>query len=206
MTTITLHQALRSVAAHDPDNARERNDVGFSGFDTRFACDMAARDTLSAKQEWHVARFCWKYRKQVVANYERAGEQITQGLKGKARKAAVEAFLYSLVWEHQGAEEVAKATKPKSVISAACGVNSGDVKHFVVRFPYAEGTIHNLKLWTDWRDRSFDKSDPKDPKWILQPTVQTVDCLRRLVQHFGFYATDGAVAAFEKVIPSQVAA
>lgn len=201
---ITLHQALKSVSQHC-DHARTHDTVGFSGLDANFANKMAECNRLSAKQEWYVARFVRKYRRQVVANYERSGIQITQGLKGKKREEAVNTFLAGLVWESQSAEEVAKACKPKNVISAAQGANSGDLKHFVVRFPYNARLVEAIKV-LDYRDRRFDKSDPKDPKWIVLPTTQAVEGLRRFARENGFVVTDGALAAFEKLVPSQVAA
>lgn len=189
--SITIHQALRSVSAQC-DHARNHDSVGFSGLDATFANKIAESPTLSAKQEWYVARFVRKYRRQVIENYERAGEQITRGLKGRAKTAAADAWLGALVWEHQSAAEVAKATAPRSTIAAALRTGDDSLKEFVLRFPYSESTISNLKLWTDWRDRRFDKTDPKDPKWLIQPTPQSIDCLRRLVEHFGFVPSPAA--------------
>ena len=40
---MTILDALKAVASHDPDLARDRNFVGFSGLDTRFACKLASR-------------------------------------------------------------------------------------------------------------------------------------------------------------------
>jgi hypothetical protein len=202
---MTIHEALKSVSNHC-DDARTWDHVGFSGLDARFANSIAQRDRITAKVEWYVARFVRKYRRQVVANAETAGTQITQGLKGKAKVAAVDAFLAALVWEHQSDAEIAAASAPKQVISAACGADSGDVKHFVVRFPYNENVLATFKnAVSDWRDRRFDKTDPKDPKWIVQPTALTVRQLRFLAAQCGFFATPGAVFAFEKVAPKVAA-
>ena len=202
--TITLHQALRAVSDHC-DHARTHDTVGFSGLDAGFANKIAQQDRISPKVEWYVARFVRKYRRQVVENYERAGVQITQGLKGKAKVAAVDAFLVSLVWEHQSEEEVKAAGKPRQTISAASGAHSGTLKHYVARFPYNAGTLDNLKALVDWRDRKFDKSDPKDPKWIIQPTQQSENALRALVNNHGFVVTDGAAVALGLVAVQKVA-
>jgi hypothetical protein len=115
--TTTLHEALKSVSNHC-DHARTWDHVGFSGRDAEFANSIAQKDRITAKMEWYIARFVRKYRRQVVENAERAGTQITQGLKGKAKVAAVDVFLASLTWEHQSAEEVAAASAPKLIISA----------------------------------------------------------------------------------------
>jgi hypothetical protein len=202
---MTLHDALKSVSDHC-DHARTWDHVGFSGRDAEFANSIAQRETITAKVEWYVARFVRKYRRQVVANAERAGTQITQGLKGKAKVTAVDAFLCSLVWEHQSEAEIAAASAPKLVISAACGLRSGDVKHFVVRFPYNENTLTTFKnAVADYRDRRFDRAEPKDPKWLVQPTVQAVEQLRFLVAQCGFFATPGAVLSFDKIAPRAAA-
>jgi hypothetical protein len=207
MTTITLHEALKVVSEHC-DHARSLDNVGFSGHDAHFANDIAARepDRISPKVEFYIAKFVRKYRRQVVERFEARGEQITQGLKGKAKVAAVDAFLASLVWEHQSEAEVAAASAPKLVISAAAGVETGTVKHFVVRFPYNENTLTTFKnAVADYRDRRFDKSDPKDPKWIVQPTIETVRQLRFLASSCGFFATPGALLAFDKIAPAVAA-
>jgi hypothetical protein len=89
---------------------------------------------------------------------------------------------------------------------AACGLRSGDVKHFVVRFPYNENTLTTFKnAVADYRDRRFDRAEPKDPKWLVQPTVQAVEQLRFLVAQCGFFATPGAVLAFDKIAPRAAA-
>jgi hypothetical protein len=211
MTTneITVHEALKSVSEHC-DHARDRDDVGFSGLDANFANKMAALDHLSLKQEWYVARFCYKYRRQVIANYESRGAQITQGLKGKAKDAAIKAFVFSLTWVAQTEENMAASasasSKPTKVISAACGERSGDLKHFVVRFPYNYATVEAFKNAIDWRDRKFDKVNPKDPKWEVLAQPGTVRALLAFATANGFTVTDGAANAMERAVPSQVAA
>jgi hypothetical protein len=201
---ITLHQALKSVSAHC-DHARAWDHVGFSGRDAEFANKMAEAERITSKMEWYIARFVRKYRRQVVENYERAGEQITQGLKGKAKVAAADAWLAALVWEHQSEAEVAQASKPKNVISAAAGATTGDLKHFVIRFPYNPTLVETVKRLIDYRDRSFDKTD-RSGSWIVQPVGAAVPGLRTLVAQHGFVATDGALTAFEKLVPQAVAA
>jgi hypothetical protein len=209
MKTITIHEALKSVSDHC-DHARTHDTVGFSGLDAAFANKMATADRITAKMEWYCARFVRKYRRQVVENFERnlgGGLTITQGLKGKAKVAAIDTFLANLVWEHQSVEEVAAcAPKPTKVISAACGERSGDLKNFVVRFPYNYATVEAFKNAIDWRDRKFNKDNPKDPKWEVLAQPGTVRALRAFAAANGFTVTDGAANAMERVVPSQVAA
>lgn len=196
MTNTTIHEALKSVAAHC-DHARNHDTVGFSGLDASFANKMADADRISAKQEWYVAKFVRKYRRQVIENFERNGAQITQGLKGKAKNAAIDAFLCSLVWEHQSAEEIARATKAVAVrtIGVQHGATSGDLKAFVVRFPYSPAMVETFKSAIDWRDREFDKKDPKDAKWLVKPQPATIAALCTFAQANGFTFSDGATAA-----------
>jgi hypothetical protein len=59
-----VHKALRVVAGFDADRAREINGMGFSKMDTRFGCELAARQWLTPRQAGVGAKIVRKYRRQ----------------------------------------------------------------------------------------------------------------------------------------------
>ena len=158
--TLSIHDALRTVANDDPDRCRDRNDVGFGAFDSEFGCKLAASERLSAKAEMFAARLVYKYRKQVAANYAIGG-----GLKGKKLAEATEQFVFALAWTYQ-APLVQQTPKYNGRITAVIGERTGVVKHFVVRFPYDQTMVDKLKVAVPYHARRFEKL-PK-PQWIVE--------------------------------------
>lgn len=59
-----IHKALRIIAGHDADRARQINGVGFNKFDTKFGCELAARDWLTPRQAQVGADIVKRYRRQ----------------------------------------------------------------------------------------------------------------------------------------------
>jgi hypothetical protein len=185
--SITVHEALKSIAANDPDLARCINGVGFSSHDAEFGVKLADCERLTAKQEFFAGKLVRRYRKQVAATY-----LIGLGLKGKARDNAIENFLWSLGWQYQN-----QAPAQKGTIKAILGQNSGRLKNFAIRFPYNPALVETLKAKLPYR--SFDRSDPKDVKWLAEPVAVNVAGLFHLVNECGFEVSDGAKAAFESL-------
>lgn len=157
-TTVSIHDALRSIANDDPDHCRDRNDIGFGAFDSDFGCKLAARDSLSGKAEYHAAKLVIKYRKQVVANFH----FDFSTLKGKKRDAAIVAVLEHLTWTYQSTSE-----KPKFAgkVTAAVGAKTNTVKHFIVRFPYNQTLVDTLKAAIPYHARRFEKHPTA--QWII---------------------------------------
>jgi len=191
----TIHEALKSIANHDTDLARCRNGVGFSGRDTEFGNKLADFGRLSPKQELWAGRLVRKYREQVAGNFN-----VAPNLKGKPRKDAIENFLWSLEWQYQNPQPVA----PQRTIKAVLGQNSGKLKGFAVRFPYDQALVETLKAKVPYR--TFDRSNPKDPKWLVQVVAANSAGLNYLVNECGFVASETAFEALWDLLSERKAA
>ena len=192
---ITVHKALKSIADHDYDLARCQNGVGFSGRDSEFGNKLADFERLSPKQELWAGKLVRKYREQVAVNFN-----VAPGLKGKARKAAIENFLWSLEWQYQNPQPVA----PQRTIKAVLGQNSGKLKGFAVRFPYDQALVETLKAKVPYR--TFDRSNPKDPKWLVQGVAANSAGLNYLVNECGFVVSEVAFEALWDLLQEKRAA
>jgi hypothetical protein len=140
-----IHAALRSVAGHDTDYARERNNVGFSKYDADFGHKLANQQfPLTDKQAPAAFRLAWKYRVQV----ERAGlqlptyEELGRALASQAQGAAVEA---------QNRVQIEAARR-----AAGMQIKSGDP---------ARGTV---KLVKDGKVESIEVAFPYNPALVDQ--------------------------------------
>jgi len=182
---MTLLEALKAVAAHDPDNARDRNFAGFSGLDTAFACKLAALDHLSAKQELYCARFVRKYRKRV---FEYLGGQ--NSLKGKAKVAAVDTFLTGLTWENPTLDYTKTVTEAKPVrgkVNAMVSEVTGALKGFVIRMPKYDPEL--VTACKQLPNRAF-KADPQDKRWVTPGAACDVLAVAALVKTFNLAVTE----------------
>ncbi len=180
MTSMTILDALKAVASRDPDLARDRNFVGFSGLDTRFACKLAALDRLSPKQEIYAARFVRKYRKQV---FEYLGGQ--NALKGRAKVAAVDTFLTSLTWEN-----------PTLDFTKAVRTSTGALKGFVIRMPKYDPEL--VTACKQLPNRAF-KADPQDKRWVTPGAACDVLAVAALVKTFNLAVTEATRASLVTV-------
>lgn len=180
---MTILDALKLVSSKDGDRASVRNDVGFSGQDTIFANKLAEQDSLSPKQEAYAAKFVRKYRKQVYAM-----ANPTCALKGKAREAAVVAFLASLTWQHpsftDAAVEPAKAQPSRGKVTGLVTA-SNVLKGFVVRMPrYDAGLVQALKTLPN---RQY--KDDGDKRWTVGTTDADKAGLAKIVADFNLEAS-----------------
>jgi len=183
---MTILDALKAVASHDPDLARDRNFVGFSGLDTRFACKLAALDRLSPKQEIYAARFVRKYRKQV---FEYLGGQ--NALKGKAKVTAVDTFLTSLTWENPTLD-FTKAVRTsreeaRGKVNAMVSKVTGALKGFVIRMRKYDPEL--VTACKQLPNRAF-KADPQDKRWVTPGAAGDVLAVAALVKTFNLAVTE----------------
>ena len=60
-----IHAAVRHLASHDEDRAREINGVGYNQTDSRFGAELAKQSTLSDRQAEAAAQMLQKYKRQL---------------------------------------------------------------------------------------------------------------------------------------------
>jgi hypothetical protein len=63
-----VHEALRILAGLDPDQAAERNDVGFNKYDGRIGHSLASAERLTVRQAALGRRLVCKYHRQIGAD------------------------------------------------------------------------------------------------------------------------------------------
>lgn len=163
----------------DTDRARCWNGIGFSGMDTDFGNSLAKREKLTAKMEWYAAKLVRKYRKQV-------GTAL-----GVTKPKAIDELLTTLVWEYQTEEEL--APKPVGTIAALAGQNSGELRGFVIRFPYNAALVAAVKALPN---RKY-VDDANGKRWVTTGTPTDIAAVANLLRNFNFEVSAGAMAFLE---------
>lgn len=177
---MTILEALKTVASHC-DGARMHDCVGFSGQDAIFGNKLAALDSLSPKQEMFAAKFVRKYRKQIASR-----NGIGVDLKGKAREAAVEAFVAGLTWTHPTFDfNHVPAPVSGGKVNALLSDSDNSLKSFVVRFPYSPEKVAAIKSLPN---RTFTK-DNNDPRWIIGTSAGDIAGLVSMIRDFNLTTT-----------------
>lgn len=84
----SVHAALKSLAANDPDRARERNAVGFNQMDSEFGSQLAEASQLTDRQAIAGAKLLAKYHRQISPEHLAHAKELLASASTEPAKSA----------------------------------------------------------------------------------------------------------------------